>query len=325
MTSLYPAVLRPLLFRLSADRAHAMAQAALRWAAPWRLLAGQDMPRQPVNFAGVALANPVGLAAGFDKDAEMMAALSTFGFGFVTVGSLMAEPRFGNPFPRLVRYPETLSLADSMGLPSKGLPYALARLRRYSARRVPVFANVAGFTAREIVGSVRAVEPLVDGVEINLLCPNVAPGDRFDEMAFLRDVLDRLAGHTRPLVVRLPNDTVADADRRAEFLELCIAGGVNGVKIGGGRPVAEPRLGTGQGTLHGQAIFERALGHVAAAASVARGRIDIKGNGGVGSAAQVRAMLRAGACCIDLYSALIYQGWGVARAINRDLQADQAV
>ena len=136
-------------------------------------------------------------------------------------------------------------------------------------------------------------------------------------MAFLQDVLDRLAGHEGPLVVRLPNDTVAEPDRRAEFLERCIAGGVRGVKIGGGRPVAEPRLGTGTGTLHGQAIHERALGHVEAAARVVRGRIDIKGNGGVGSAAQLRAMLQAGACCVDFYSAFVYQGWNVARRINR--------
>jgi dihydroorotate dehydrogenase (fumarate)/dihydroorotate dehydrogenase len=317
--SFYATALRPLLFQLSPDRAHALAQAALRWPAPWRLLAGGDAPGQPVRFAGVELANPVGLAAGFDKNAEMMAALSLLGFGFITVGSLMAEPRFGNPFPRLVRYPETLSMADSMGLPSKGLPYALARLQRFTARRVPLFANVAGFSAEAIVSSVRAVAPLVDAVEINLLCPNVAPGERFDEMAFLREVLDQLAGHAGPLVVRLPNDTVADAARRAEFLEICIAGGVRGVKVGGGHPVAEPRLGTGQGTLHGQAIFERALQHVAAAAGVVRGRIDIKGNGGVGSAAQVRAMQQAGACCVDLYSAFVYQGWGVARAINRAL------
>ncbi len=317
--SLYPALVRPLLFRLSPDRAHALAQAALRWPALWRLLAAGAAPGQPVRFAGVELANPVGLAAGFDKNAELVAALSQLGFGFVTVGSLMAEPRFGNPFPRLVRYPETLSMADSMGLPSKGLPYALARLQALRPSCVPVFANVAGFSAEAIVRSVRAVAPLVAAVEINLLCPNITKGERFDEMAFLREVLDQLAGHAGPLVVRLPNDTVADADRRAEFLEICIGGGVKGVKIGGGRPVAEPRLGTGQGTLHGQAIFDRALEHVEAASRVVRGRLDIKGNGGVGSAAQVRAMQRAGACCVDLYSAFVYQGWGVARAINRDL------
>jgi dihydroorotate dehydrogenase len=83
--------------------------------------------------------------------------------------------------------------------------------------------------------------------------------------------------------------------------------------------VAEPGLGTGQGTLHGRATFETALANVENTARIARGRIPIKGNGGVSSGADVIAMLRAGATCVDLYSAFIYQGWAIARRINREL------
>jgi dihydroorotate dehydrogenase (fumarate)/dihydroorotate dehydrogenase len=103
------------------------------------------------------------------------------------------------------------------------------------------------------------------------------------------------------------------------MIEHCVEAGVEGLKIGGGRPVAEPRLGVKQGTLHGRAIFDAALENVTRAAGLARGRIAIKGNGGISSAADVVAMLRAGATCVDLYSAFIYQGWRVARDINREL------
>ena len=304
--SLYPALLRPLLFRSSPDRGHALAHAALRWSAPWRVLGAAtglavSDSRLRTRFAGMELPNPVGLAAGFDKNCELVAALSHLGFGFVTVGSIMPEPRYGNPFPRLVRYPETRSLADSMGVPSKGLAYAVERLARSGPRPVPVIANVGGFAAAAIAENFLAVEPYVDAVEISLMCPNVLKvGERFDELGLLGEVLERVERRRKPAVVRVPNDTARSDDRLAALIEACVEAGVAGLKVGGGRPVPEPRLGTKRGTLHGRAIFETALDNVARAARIARGRLPIKGNGGIFDGADVLAMLRAGACCVDL-------------------------
>src|SRR6266508_2130025 len=323
--SLYRNVARPLLFQLSPDRSHAVAQFALRASLPWRGLAALeglevDDPRLRTRFAGVDLPSPVGLAAGFDKNCELIGALSHLGFGFVPVGSIMPEPRVGNPFPRLVRYPETQSLADAMGVPSRGLAYCVERLRRANERRVPVFANIGGFSPETIAASFFAVEPHVDGVEISLMCPNLLrAGEHFDDIGLLKGILERIAARRKPAIVRVPNDTARSSGRVAEMIQHCVEAGVEGLKVAGGRPVAEPRLGVKQGTLHGRAVFEAALENVARASRFARGRIPIKGNGGVGSAADVIAMLRAGATCVDLYSAFIYQGWSVARDINRDL------
>src|SRR5262245_11858740 len=323
--SLYSA-LRPLLFRLAPDRSHALAHAALRVSAPWRLIAAASGlavadPRLRTRFAGVELANPVGLAAGFDKNCELMASLSCLGFGFITVGTIMPQPRAGNPFPRLVRYPETESLADAMGLPGDGRDACVARLARFRERRVPLFANVGGFTAAEIEDSFKAVEPHVEAVEISLICPNLPPGESFDELALLADVLARIGDRRKGAVVRVPNDTARVPDRLAELVERCVAAGVEGLKVAGGRSVLEPRLATGQGTLHGRATFATALENVARTALIARGRIPIKGNGGVSTGADVIAMLHAGATCVDLYSAFVYRGWAVARMINRELIA----
>jgi dihydroorotate dehydrogenase len=318
--------LRPLLFRLAPDRSHELAHAALRVSAPWRLigvasgLALAD-PRLRTRFAGVELPSPVGLAAGFDKDCELMAALSCLGFGFITVGTIMPQPRAGNPFPRLVRYPETESLADAMGLPGAGRDVCVARLAQFKHRRVPLFANVGGFTAQDIADSFKAVEPHVDAVEISLICPNLPPGESFDEIALLSGVLARIGDRRKGAIVRVPNDTVRSPERLAELVERCVAAGVEGLKVAGGRSVVEPRLGTGQGTLHGRATFATALENVARTALIARGRIPIKGNGGVSTGADVIALLRAGATCVDLYSAFIYRGWAVARMINRELLA----
>jgi dihydroorotate dehydrogenase len=323
--SFYSTVLRPLLFRLSPDRSHALAHAALRWSGPWQALAALgglnvEEARLRTRFAGVELPNPVGLAAGFDKNAELLGALSGLGFGFVSVGSIMPEPRHGNPFPRLVRYPQTRSLADSMGVPSRGREYAVQRLARFTQRKVPVFANIGGFTAEAIALGFSRVEPYVDGVEISLMCPNVLkPGEHFDELRLLQDVLQRIEGRRKPAIVRVPNDTTQSADRRAELVERCVEAGVAGLKVGGGRRVPEPRLGTASGTLHGAAIHETALANVEQTARLARGRLSIKGNGGVYSGRDVLAMMRAGACCVDLYSAFIYEGWSIARKINLEL------
>jgi dihydroorotate dehydrogenase len=322
---LYRSVLRPLLFRLSPDQSHSIGHRALRLGLPWRGVAALeglqiDDPRLRTRFAGVDLPSPVGLAAGFDKNCELVSALSHLGFGFLTVGSIMPEPRFGNPFPRLVRYPETSSLADAMGVPSRGLAYCVERLRRTGERRVPVFANVGGFSAETIATSFFAVEPHVDGIEISLMCPNLLrASEQFDDIGLLKGVLSRLATRHKPAIVRIPNDTARSDDRVAEMVECCVEAGIEGLKVAGGQPVAEPRLGVKQGTLHGPPIIQRALENVARAAKFARGRIPIKGNGGVSSAADVIAMIRAGATCIDLYSAFIYHGWTIARDINREL------
>ena len=322
--SVYESLVRPALFTLPPDLTHAIAHLALRPTLPWRILAAAaafevDDPVLKTTFAGIDLASPVGLAAGFDKDCELIGALSWLGFGFLTVGSIMPQPRPGHPYPRLARHTETQSLADSMGLPSRGLDYCVKHLERLGSRRVPVFANIGGFSAGEIATSLFAVEPFVDGVEISLMCPNVPrDGERFDDAGLLRDILARTQGRRKPAIVRVPNDT-ARSDRLGELIECCVAGGIDGIKVAGGRPVSEPRLGIKQGTLHGPAVFDTALDNLARAAKLARGRIPIKTNGGIRSGSDVLAMLRAGATCVDLYSAFIYQGWSVARRINLEL------
>jgi dihydroorotate dehydrogenase (fumarate)/dihydroorotate dehydrogenase len=322
--SVYERLLRPALFCLPPDTTSSLAHAALRVSAPWRMLgalAQLDVvdPILETRFAGVTLKSPVGLAAGFDKDCELIPALSALGFGFLTVGSIMPQPRPGHAYPRLVRYADKNSLADSMGLPSRGLAYAVEQLRTVGEPRVPLFANIGGFSADEIVASLFAVEPYVAGVEISLMCPNVPrAAETFDAVALLRQIIEQTKARAKPAIVRVPNDTVRST-QLADLIECCIDGGIDGIKIAGGRPIEEPRLGAKRGTLHGAMVFDAALDNLKRAAAIARGRIPIKANGGVRSGRDVLTMLQAGATCVDLYSAFIYRGWSVARRINLEL------
>src|SRR5262249_61295105 len=127
----------------------------------------------------------------------------------------------------MVRYVETESLADAMGVPSRGLAYCVAQLSRLKEPKVPIFANVGGFSAQTIAASFFAVEPHVDGVEISLMCPNLLrPGERFDDIGLLNGVLERIAARRKPVIVRVPNDTARSTDRLAELIERSVESAV---------------------------------------------------------------------------------------------------
>src|SRR5436309_4542354 len=131
---LYSRLARPLFFALPPEGAHHLALGLLRLPLPWRRIG--DVPEDPAlhtDLAGIALRNPVGLAAGFDKSCRLVTALGEIGFGYVVAGTVTRRPRRGNPKPRIVRRPDTLSIVNSMGLPNGGAQYAAKRLR--AARR----------------------------------------------------------------------------------------------------------------------------------------------------------------------------------------------
>src|SRR5436189_664321 len=127
---LYRAVGRPLFFALPPEAAHRVAGTVLRLPLPWKAIGGvPDHPVLHVTLAGIPLRNPVGLAAGFDKNCRFLAALGDLGFGYVVGGSLTLAPRKGNLKPRIVRRPEERAIVNAMGLPNRGGEHAARRLR----------------------------------------------------------------------------------------------------------------------------------------------------------------------------------------------------
>ncbi|HLG70616.1 MAG TPA: dihydroorotate dehydrogenase 2 [Chloroflexota bacterium] len=317
----YVDVLRPLLFRLNPDDVHALARLALKWPATWRLLAGPPPPETlATNLAGIRLATPIGLAPGFDKSGELLPSLAHLGFGYLTVGSITKAPRWGNPFPRLVRYPEKESLANSMGLPNPGLAAAVENLKR-APRIPPVIASVAGFSVDELLECAAAVEPHVAAVEIGLVCPNTTETERLEEMRLFTELVAQLAQRkTKPVFVKLPPHH--DDGQKAQALAMvdaCVEAGIDGVTAYASKPTVEPRLGVGRGSLAGRAVFQDALRIVGDVADRAQGRLAIKGAGGIFTGADARRLLDAGATTVELYSAFIYRGWNVARSIAQEL------
>jgi dihydroorotate dehydrogenase len=324
--SLYTSLARPLLFRVSAERAHDLARIALRrgwlWAPAGPLLRTAD-PRLRTRLCGIDLASPVGLAPGLDKDGDLLAGLDHLGFGYIVVGSITPLARAGNPRPRLVRYPDRLSVANSMGLPSVGVDEAVARLRA-SRHRTPVIGSVCGFSADEVVATARAVEPHVAAVEIGLICPNSTESERMKSSEVFIDLITRLGrAHSKPLFVKLPS--YATDDERAWVLGLvdaCLGAGIEGLSVSGSRPVVEPALAMGRGSLAGRDVFASSVEQVSDIATRVGGAMAIKAAGGVFSGADAVTMLRAGASTVEVYSAFVYRGWGVAHELSSQLSRE---
>jgi dihydroorotate dehydrogenase len=327
VSGFYETVLRPLLFKLSADRAHELARLSLRVAPPvWRVLgidARIDDQRLATELAGIRLSSPIGLAPGFDKNAEMLPSLAQLGFGYLVVGSITREPRFGNPFPRLVRYPDRLSIANSMGLPNRGLAEAVRLLRLPRPPDCPpVIASVAGFSSDELLDAAAAVEPHVAAVEIGLVCPNTTETERLEELRIFTALSEGLVRRlTKPVFIKLPpHHSDADRERIRKMVDVCSRVGIHGVSVSGTRPVVEPGLGMGKGSLAGRDVFEDALRIVRDVVSDTRGNgLVVRAAGGIFSGQDALRALEAGAATVEVYSAFIYRGWGVAGALKREL------
>jgi dihydroorotate dehydrogenase len=316
-------LLRRVLFGLPPDRAHDLARLALRSPVPFRWLgrSGPPDPRLATVLAGIPLPNPIGLAPGFDKDGDLLPGLQHLGFGYLVIGSLTPEPRAGNPRPRLVRYPDRLSIANSMGLPNQGVDAAVRRLRSRPITPTVVIASVAGFSVESILASVSALEPVAAAVEVGLICPNTSESERLRELELVAGLVAELARRRqKPVFVKLPPYHVAEERQRVlAMVEHCVAAGIDGVSLNGGRQVVEPRLAVGQGSLAGRETFADALRIVREVADHAAGRLAIRASGGVFTGDDAATMLRAGADTVEVYSSFIYRGWRIAEHINRRL------
>ena len=325
----YRSFIRPLLFALPPERAQSVADLALRYPGPWKALAGMFEVRDErlaVDLAGMQLANPIGLAAGYDKSCDMLPALTSLGFGYVSCGTVVALPQPGNPRPRLFRDKKRESLINSLGFPSKGLDYAKKRLRSGNRRDgPPVIGSVSGVTIDNVLRCQRAIEPLVDAIELNISSPNTSGLRVFQDPPALSELLGRLNdGRKRPLFVKLPPyDTGGKLSepraRTMSLVDVCVRQGVEGLTVANTHPTEDDRLAVGKGGLSGRAILKRTLAMVADVRSEAGNGAAINASGGIFTGEDAWRALKAGATTVQILTGLFYRGPGIARAINEEL------
>ena len=317
----YRMVAKPAFFALPPEAAHVVAQRLLGLPLPWERLGGGS--RDPVlrtPLAGLDLANPIGLAAGFDKSGRQLGPLGRLGFGYVVGGTFTRRPRRGNPRPRIVRYRERASMTNAMGLPNPGAESAAGHLAN-TPRTSPRLASVADEAVEDVIETHGRLEPHVDGVELNASCPNVSWGRDRDNEAHLAALLRELgARRSTPLFVKLPPFRT-DVEREVvlALARIAVEGGADGLTCSNTRPVREPRLSTGQGGLSGRALFDRTPEIVSEVVAATGRAVPVAACGGVSSAADALACLDAGASTVQVYTALIYRGPGVVGELTSGL------
>jgi dihydroorotate dehydrogenase len=328
----YTRLLRPIFFSLDPEEAHdavlAMLETGSHWPGLIRLLAGKKVPASPRTVAGITFPNPVGLAAGMDKNAVALPAWEALGFGFAEIGTVTALPQHGNPTPRLFRYPPQQALINRFGFNNEGCEAVASRLEGLQASgrwpRIPVGINIgkskvtpADDAHNDYLLSYKRFHGIGDYVVINVSSPNT-PGLRDLQSTealgkIIRTLRDWEGSPKRPLFVKVAPDLAGEdlvaIVRLAEQEKL--AGIIATNTTLDHSAIAPERDQTGG--LSGAPIRARSL----ASLRTIRDHTDLPviACGGVGDAESARERFEAGADLLQLYTSFIYEGPGVLRRI----------
>ncbi|HEX7928992.1 MAG TPA: quinone-dependent dihydroorotate dehydrogenase [bacterium] len=343
--SLYP-LLRPLLFALDPETAHHW---TLRGACTLGGIPGLAraigslspvaMPRLQQSLFGLTFANPVGLAAGFDKDGVLAGVLPRLGFGFIELGSVTPRPQPGNPRPRLFRLRDDAAVINRMGFNNEGAAAMAGRLAQLTARPIPIGVNLGKNkdtplerASDDYCAALRAVYDVADYAVINVSSPNT-PGLRDlqhrDQLRALiaavgaeRTGLAVTAGRRLPILVKVaPELTEAE---QADVVEAAFESGMDGL-IATNTTVVRAGLrsphASETGGLSGHPLHTLSVQAVARLRRLSGGKLPLIGVGGIFSAADAYDFIRAGAHLVQLYTGLVYEGPGLVRVVARGLDA----
>lgn len=324
---LYP-LARPLLFRLDGEAAHRLIVRALSLM-PDRRPAIED-PMLASTVAGLRFPNPVGLAAGFDKDGEVAHKMHALGFGFAELGTLTPLPQPGNPKPRLFRLAEDWAVINRMGFNNGGQAAAMARLGRQARQGRTIGINIgankdAADRIADYATGVRNMGSLADYLTVNISSPNT-PGlralqDRGALDALLAAVMESRGTQGPPIFLKVaPDLEPADID---DIAKLSTAHGIDALIVSNttiSRPPLKSRFAHEAGGLSGAPLHDLALRRLRDFRKATGGDMPLIGVGGISTAEQGYARICAGASLIQIYSALVFEGPSLPRRINAGLK-----
>jgi dihydroorotate dehydrogenase len=320
------------LHRLNPERAHGLSLLALRSG----LLAMPGptvLPRLATSLAGMQLLNPVGLAAGYDKNAQAIATLSLAGFGFIEVGAATPLAQPGNTRPRLFRLTEDRAVINRFGFNNQGMAAIGSRLSARKRGLVPVGLNLGAnkTTENRMADFVQVLVhcgPHVDFATVNVSSPNTA-GLRDLQGAvalttLLNGVMDARENLPRPIPIFLKIAPDLYLNDLEEIVEVALAAQISGI-IATNTTLARDGLKSASrdeiGGLSGAPLFERSTRVLARLSQLTHGMLPLIGVGGVGSAEEAYQKIRAGATAVQLYTAMVYQGLSLVPRIASGLDA----
>jgi dihydroorotate dehydrogenase len=336
--NLYP-LLRPLLFCLDAETAHEVTLKALNMAHKSGLspLIYPPVADKPVTVMGLRFKNPVGLAAGLDKNGDYINALAALGFGFVEIGTITPRPQSGNPKPRLFRLPEHQAIINRMGFNNLGIGHLLEQVQRSHYQGI-LGINIGKNAdtpmenaADDYLTGLRCAYPFASYITINISSPNTKNLRQLQQGDEVRKLLDALKteqrqlqqthGKTVPLVLKIaPDLTDEEISHIAKWLVEFAIDGVIATNTTIARDgITGHRFAAETGGLSGAPVKDKATRVVRGLAAELHGKIPIIAAGGILSAADAQEKLSAGASLVQVYSGLIYRGPQLVADIVRSL------
>lgn len=341
---LYKHLLKPLLFKMEAEKAHDFTYSFARRASKStmlkllvRALYNYQAKELTQSFWGLSFRNPIGLAAGFDKNGHIPEIIEALGAGFTEIGSITANPSTGNPKPRSFRLPKDRALINRMGLNNDGAKTIIKRLKNKSLS-IPLGVNVAKTHDPSIMGdkaiedylfSFREAQKVADYITINISCPNTEEGKTFEDPVVLDELLSalniRADASMVPSLVKFSCDL--DKESLITLLDVCESHRVHGY-VASNTSSKRTNLQTdsqtlatiGNGGLSGVPIHQKSVQLVKWISEETKGQKPIIGVGGIHSFEHALNMLNAGADLLQIYTGLIYEGPGLMKKINKKLR-----
>lgn len=334
---MYRLIFKPILFLFSPETIHTLVMkllATLKYI-PFsgviiRCLYSYKHPLLEREVFGIKFKNPIGFAAGFDKNGDYYNEIANFGFGFVEIGSVTPEPQPGNPKPRIFRLVADNAIINRMGINNNGVKYTVDRLKKVKPNIV-VGGNISKgkTTTNEDAGKdyERCFSLLYDFVDyfvLNVSCPNVKDLDKLQDVESLSDIVDRLLTHRRysdnyrPILFKVsPDISQAQLD---EIIDLVLISGIDGIvatnttRSRDGLKTDKERIDfIGEGGLSGAPLYQRSLEMVKYIHKRTEGNLPIIAVGGISTPEQAYEMLQAGASLIQIYTSFIYRGPATAK------------
>ncbi len=321
---------KPFLHALDPEDAHELTLCALESGFVPGQPAGDD-PVLATTLFGRALTNPVGLAAGFDKNARVYDRMAAHGFGFVEIGGVTPRAQRGNPRPRVFRLSEDGAVINRLGFPNEGADAVERRLRRTGHPKIGFGINLASNAdsadpADDFVELARRFAPYADYLTLDISCPNTANGQVFLDPARLAELLARLAAidwpAKRPALVAKLSPDVDDALVDGLVATL-VAARIDGIAVANTTRERPSTLhgwaAREAGGLSGRPLFVASTAMLARVRELTGGQVTLIGIGGIASGAEAYVKVRAGASAVQLYTALIYDGTALVTSIKREL------
>ena len=311
------------MFKLDPEFSHSLAETALQFSAPinplLRLIEIKSNSLK-TSVSKLEFPNPVGLAAGLDKNYRTSRSYLNLGFGFSVTGTILAKPRYGNPKPRLIRYIEDQSIVNALGFPSEGLDRIKKRFSDTNIEKERIVASISGLNIKDISECFKQLMPLVAGIELNLSSPNTKGLKEFHKIKNLEQLLKILNREKqKPLLVKLP-PFPENNKKFFDMLKCVLDSGADGVVISNSHPKKDSKLALGVGGMSGKPIFHHTLKMVHQTRNVVGNKFGIIGCGGISDATDVWKLISHGANAVQIYSGIVFEGPLVANKINKGLK-----